>query len=241
MNSKHCFLQIKGLDFSNRIVEGYFASFNTKDSDNDIFMKGAFSKSIQENGPGSTQKRIKHLFNHWDTVGVLQELYEDENGLRYVSKIGNHSLGSDVLNMYQDGIITEHSVGFNTIKEQPDNASGVNLIYEVRLWEGSSLDKWGANMNTPVIKSLDEFKTWSENWAKRFDLFAKALHNRTNYTDEAYINFELQILQLKDAFKHALEQVEPMKKITQTDEPLIDEVEKDESINYESLTKLLFQ
>lgn len=240
MNNKACNLQIKGLDFKNRIVEGYFASFNTIDSDNDMFVKGAFEKSILENGPNSASKRIKHLFNHWDTAGVIQELTEDATGLRYVSKIGNHTLGSDVLNMYQDGIITEHSVGFQTIRSENDLANKYTILQEVKLWEGSSLDKWGANMNTPVIKSLDEFKEWSAHWEKRFDTLTKALRGRTNYTDETYDNLEIQIMQLKDAFKLALNQVQPLKD-TVVIEPQKEVVEVAKEINFDLLTNYLKQ
>ena len=240
MNNKACNLQIKGLDFKNRIVEGYFASFDTVDSDNDMFIKGAFAKSIQENGPNSTTKRIKHLYNHWDTAGVIQELAEDSQGLRYVSKIGNHTLGSDVLNMYQDGIITEHSVGFNIVKSEKNPNGNYNALLEVKLWEGSSLDKWGANMNTPVIKSLDEFKEWSAHWEKRFDTLTKALRGRTNYTDETYDNLEIQIMQLKDAFKLALNQVQPLKDTEQV-EPQKEVVEVVKEINYELITNYLKQ
>lgn len=237
MNNKACNLQIKGLDFKNRIVEGYFASFDTVDSDNDMFIKGAFAKSIQENGPNSTTKRIKHLFNHWDTVGVLQELYEDEKGLSYVSKIGNHSLGNDVLNMYQDGIITEHSVGFNVIKSEKNPALNYTILSEAKLWEGSSLDKWGSNKNTPV-KSIQEFSEWALQWEKRYDILTKALRTRTNYTDETYENFEIQIMQLKDAFKIALNQVQPLKDTEQV-EPQIQVIEVAKEINFDLLTNYL--
>lgn len=237
MNNKACNLQIKGLDFKNRIVEGYFASFDTVDSDNDMFIKGAFAKSIQENGPNSTTKRIKHLFNHWDTVGVLQELYEDEKGLSYVSKIGNHSLGKDVLNMYQDGIITEHSVGFNVIKSEKNPALNYTILSEAKLWEGSSLDKWGSNKNTPV-KSIQEFSEWALQWEKRYDILTKALRTRTNYTDETYENFEIQIMQLKDAFKIALNQVQPLKDTEQV-EPQKEVIEVAKEINFELITNYL--
>lgn len=231
-------IQLKSLDISNRIVEGYFSSFNELDSDGDIVVKGAFLKSIQENGPASTTKRIKHLFNHWDTVGVLQELNEDSFGLHYISKIGTHSLGNDVLRMYDDGIITEHSIGFKTIKEQPDTERNANIIQEVMLWEGSSLDKWGANMNTPVIKTIDEFAEWGKQWEKRFEAIYKALHGRTNYTDAAYENFELQLLQLKEAFVFALEQVKPLKS-TSTKEP--QEKTLKDAIDFNKLTNLILK
>jgi len=58
-------LILKDLDEGSRSVSGYFASFDTLDSDNDIIRKGAFTKSIQERGVKSTSNRqIAHLRNH---------------------------------------------------------------------------------------------------------------------------------------------------------------------------------
>jgi phage head maturation protease len=40
-------LGFKDIDKKEGIVSGYFASFNTLDSDGDIFVQGAFTKSIK--------------------------------------------------------------------------------------------------------------------------------------------------------------------------------------------------
>ena len=45
MLTKNLSLSVKGLDIKNRIVEGYFAAFDKADSDNDVFVKGAFALS----------------------------------------------------------------------------------------------------------------------------------------------------------------------------------------------------
>ena len=44
-------IQIKDIDGKKGIVTGYFADFNSIDSDGDIIRPGAFSKSISEWGP----------------------------------------------------------------------------------------------------------------------------------------------------------------------------------------------
>ncbi len=105
---------IKDADIKQGIVTGYFASFNTLDSDNDIIMPGAFAKTIMEMGPASAKPRTKHLLNH-DTgqpLGLLMTLKEDMTGLYYESKIGDHSLGVDFMKMVDCGLITEHSIGY---------------------------------------------------------------------------------------------------------------------------------
>ena len=217
MNVKNCNIEVKGIDLKNRIVEGYFAAFEIVDSDNDVFVKGAFTKSINERGPKGAN-RIKHLFNHWDTVGVLQELTEDNNGLRYVSKIGTHRLGEDVLKMYQDGIITEHSVGFQTIQDKSDIIDGVRYLKEVILWEGSSLDKWGANEWTPVIKSYDDWKLQAKRISDRIESLNKALTGRTNYTDETYNEIKIKLNTLQTMLKSLVE-AQPINITAQNNEP----------------------
>ena len=219
MITKGCQLEVKELDTKRRYVEAYFSSFGTVDSDNDIIQQGAARKSIMENGPKG-KGRIKHLFNHWDAVGRFDLLQEDTIGIKGGVTIGRHRLGDDVLAMYEDGIITEHSFGFEIIKAETGNRDGVRVITELRMWEGSSLDKWGANENTPVIKSLDDYNRWSEVWLKRYDSLTKALTNRTNYTDETYEGFIVQIKSLESAFRIALEAVKPLASTSQPIEPL---------------------
>ena len=100
---------IKDIDGKKGIISGYFSHFDNVDGDGDIIRKGAFTKTIKENGPGSAMPRIKHLLNHepGQPLGVLLDLKEDEIGLAYNSQIGQHSLGLDFVKMVESGLITE--------------------------------------------------------------------------------------------------------------------------------------
>ena len=154
-NFKSCGLELKDLDDSKGIVSFYFSSFGNKDSDGDILQKGAFTKSIKEN-----LSRIKHFKNHDPklAVGKILELGEDEKGAFAVSQMSKSTLGKDTLIEYKEGIISEHSHGFQTINESFSKDRDANIITEVKLWEVSSLTHWGANSQTPVtgIKSLED-------------------------------------------------------------------------------------
>ena len=55
-NQKGAF-EIKDIDTQKREVSIYLSKFDTMDSDMDVIKKGAFSKSIQERGPGSSSNR----------------------------------------------------------------------------------------------------------------------------------------------------------------------------------------
>ena len=177
---------ISDVDVKKGIVTGYFSSFDNMDSDGDVIRKGAFSKTIKENF-----QRVRHLLDHDATkaVGKIQLLQEDVKGLYYESKAGRHTLGRDFLLMVEDGLINEHSIGFVTIKQK--NMGGYNEITEVKLYEGSSLQGWGANEMTPIT-GMKNFETVSI----MMDNIMKAIKNG-KYTDETFAKLELQFLQLQ--------------------------------------------
>jgi HK97 family phage prohead protease len=140
----------KDADSKKSIVTGYFSSFGNKDSDGDIIIKGAFNRTIEERGPQSKNPRIKHLLNHRSDqpLGKITLLMEDDKGLYYESKIGDHFLGKEFIAMVESDLITEHSIGFRIIdKEETREAI---LLKEIQLWEGSSLTFFGANASTPL-------------------------------------------------------------------------------------------
>jgi HK97 family phage prohead protease len=151
----------KDADEKRGIVTGYFSHFGNVDSDGDIMRMGAFQKTIRENGPASSQPRIKHLLNHNPSqpLGVIKELKEDATGLYYESEIGTHKLGKDFIDMVKSGLISEHSIGFQILKRNQlqdyegfmkNPVAGWYEITEVKLYEGSSLTAWGANSLTPL-------------------------------------------------------------------------------------------
>jgi HK97 family phage prohead protease len=192
--------EVKDVNLKDRIIQAYYFNATNIDSDNDIISIDAYEKSIAERGPKSAMPRIKHLFNHWEGAGTLQELGKDDKGGWFISKLGRHTTGRDVLLMYEDGLITEHSHGFETVNATNETIEGkeIRRIKEGILWEVTSLDKWGANMNTPVIKSLDDQKYWE----KRLDKLIKSL-DRGAYTDETFEILEYQLRQIQEVLKES--------------------------------------
>ena len=198
-------LQIKDVDGKKGIVTGYFSDFNSIDSDGDIIKPGAFQKSISQNGPQSSKPRIKHLLNHDSSkpLGVLEVLKEDTKGLYYESRLGTHSLGVDFIKMVDSGLITEHSIGFQTVKYnqlKPWNewkpGEAAKELTELKLYEGSSLTAWGANMNTPLTGLKTEQKVKKIN--DRIDVLIKALRDGS-FTDETFDLLEIELKQMQQA------------------------------------------
>ena len=184
--------EVRDVDLKTRTVTGYFAQFGMVDSDGDSIMKNAFMKSIQENGPDSAKPRIMHLYQH-DTkmpLGRPKVLVEDEYGLYFESDIVDTTYGTDVLKLYEAGVINEHSIGFQTVRATPKD--GYNQIDEVRLFEGSTVT-FGANENTPFTG----FKNMTPDKAiERVKNMTSAVRSGT-FTDDTFHLLEIQLKQLE--------------------------------------------
>jgi len=200
----------KDVDTAGRIVTGYFSTFNFKDSDGDIILPGAFKKTIRERGPKG-KKRIFHLWQHYssEVIGKPNVLKEDETGLYFETAIADTTLGNDTLKLYEQGILTEHSIGFNSVVAERDNDKHITYLKELKLWEGSTVT-WGANERAQITgmkgNNPDEL-------LKRIDRIEKAMRNGT-YTDETFELLQIEIDYIKQSLK-------PDKPLEPTDEELI--------------------
>lgn len=206
---------VSDYDAGSGVVILYASSFDVLDSDNDVMERGAFTKTIAERGPGGSN-RIKQLWQHdpWTPIGRPLKMEEDQKGLRIESFVSDIKNG-DYRKMYADGIITEHSIGFETMKETP--GTGFNRLQEVRLWEYSAVT-WGANSDTPVVgmKGLNK----QEKADKLFDRFTRLQKfiRTSDATDETLQALELEIKQI-EAVMHSLLK-EPGKSHSEEGEPL---------------------
>ena len=229
---KNFVFHLSDLDEGSRQVKGYFAAFNNIDSDFDVIRAGAFAKSIAERGPESTgNRKIAHLRNHDFThqIGRIDELGEDKHGLYFVSTLGTSSKGEDAFRDYQEGIIREHSIGFQYIGDKIDfvepsdsefnSEVGHFEVREVKLFEGSAVT-FGANSLTPVVdvaKGQEQVDYKLKRIKELTDTLETALKNGKG-TDERLENIEQMFAQLKQ-LQNSLEIKEPSVKDTLKEEP----------------------
>jgi|WetSurMetagenome_2_1015567.scaffolds.fasta_scaffold00157_58 uncharacterized protein len=204
--------ELKDADEKTGIVTGYASIFGNIDSDQDMIMPGAFAKTIQERGPGSVRCRIKHLWQHdsWQPIGVPIKLAEDQKGLYFETQFGKDSFSQDKLQQHIDKIITELSIGYNTIKSENVTENDVfhhRKLTELKLWEYSSVT-WGANSLTEVVSAKGEKKDVIDNLNKRLESLSKALKN-DKYTDESCESFEAEISKIQSIIK-SLDITEPV-------------------------------
>jgi HK97 family phage prohead protease len=210
-------LEFKDVDSKKMTVSGYFSKFGNVDSDGDIMMPGAFKRSISDWGPEGKQ-RIKHLMNHRpdQPLGRLTVLKEDSYGLYYESELVKTTFGMDFIKMAEGGIITEHSIGFNTLTENK-GAMG-NEIKDVKLFEGSSLTAWGANMDTPFLGFKSEMDI--NELKQEIRIFEKFIRN----TDASDNVIDLCVIKIRQ-LAQAVERLSSTKAtVNEPEQPKVDEM-----------------
>jgi HK97 family phage prohead protease len=208
---KNVKIDVSDIDNTARKVKAYFSIFNIKDYDGDIVDPNAFKKTIKERGPAGSDE-IAHLKNHYldQTPGRIIELGTDEKGAFFVSKIAATTLGNDTLIEYQEGIIKQHSFGYEIVAYR--SGEDVNYLTELKLYEVSTLSFLGANPFTSVISISKNIKT-IEDYCRLIDVLTKYLQNG-QFSDELLLklgNLHESILKLdKFALKPNLSQEPPV-------------------------------
>ena len=198
---------IEDVDRKTRTITGYASVFNNKDYDNDIIVKGAFQKSINER-----IKDIYYLYNHnWekpiDKGSKNVKLFEDDYGLKFEAQIPQGlSYGDDLIILYEEGIVDEHSIGFQTIKA--GNENGSRMLKELKLYEFSAVTM-GANPLAKLENIKSSLKDNNDRISKILKLFKSG-----NLTDDTYGLLEISLKQLQlESFqiskKHSGKIIEP--------------------------------
>lgn len=172
MERKRVAFAVKDIDVDAGTFSGHASIFHVPDDGTppDIMLPGAFAKTIKEWGPAGAN-RIKILALHrsdWLPIGVPTELIEDATGLFFTGRVSKTSLGLDILTLMRDRVLTEMSIGFDIIKQEPDKTRGVRLLQEVRLWEISPVT-WAMHP-LATIADVKAIRTMTDR-----DLYALAL------------------------------------------------------------------
>jgi HK97 family phage prohead protease len=189
---KQTSIGLEDIDESNGIVKGYGSVFNNIDSDNDIILAGAYTKTLNENG-----SRVRYCNQHRidQPLGKFTELREDGNGLYFVAKIPMTRMGQDILLLMKNGVINENSVGIMPIVKS-FRQDGVRELKEVKLYEISCVTL-AANplaMITDAKGMIDQ-----DLLGKRFDILAKMI-KKENVSDELGYAIEGELMKLKSLF-----------------------------------------
>jgi len=190
--------ELKDIDEKSGIVKGYGSVFNNIDSDGDMIAKGAYTKTILENG-----ERVKYLYQHKmdQPLGKMINLYEDEKGLMFEAEIPKTQLGTDVLELIKAGVITENSVGIMPIlKESCAGEKCFRKLTEVKLYEISAVTL-AANDEAMILDvkgNVDVDKVLS-----RYDNLVKLIR-KGNISDNLGYAIEAELIKLKSIFSESV-------------------------------------
>ena len=219
------------LSENDRRVKVAISQMGSKDLDGDVIDSSAYTKTLNERGP-KAKNQIWHLTDHnpslKSAVGKFSELFVEGDMLIGVTNIPNTTWGNDVLEFYKSGHITEHSIGFRTIKEE--TKSDYNLIKEVMLYEGSAV-LWGANPNTPTLsagKSItkEEANSELEQLNKDLELVTKTLRNG-NLSDESFELVEMRLQMLNERIKNLFAAIQQQNETIQPAEAIVPDYAKE--------------
>lgn len=203
---------VRDVSLADRTITGYLAHFGSVDHGNDVILKGAFAKTLQENANNLrflNQHDFKQPHNRFTVIK------EDDNGLYFeVKMIEGVSYSMDVLRLYDAGVIDEQSIGFQAVKKE--TKSGVRYLKEVRLGEGSNVTiAMNSNAKFTGFKSMT-----MERCNDQVNRIMSFLRNG-NVTDETFHQLELGLKQLQsysfELGKKSLEQ--PLENSTVVNEP----------------------
>lgn len=186
-----------------RTVKGYFAVFGNKDSDGDIIIKGAFSKSLTDRGPASSAgNKIAHLWQHdmSKPLGKITKLEEDDFGLYFECEYDDIQLANDALTQIKSGTLDKFSIGYRYIwdKMEYDTDQDAFICKELELYEGS-LVTLAANDATYVvgIKSEAGIAEAMEGLNERIDTALKGIASEKQFTIRQLVKEAIALAQIK--------------------------------------------
>lgn len=183
---------IMDVDTTTRRVKAVWSRMNNVDLDNDIIVPEAFTKTLMERGPAGKNlvwSLVDHKADMANVIGKPEELYVEGDMLVAITPIVETEKGTDMLKLYEAGLVNQHSIGFSTIKSDWQNEKqDVRVIKEVKLYEGSAV-LWGANPETPTISVKSQTK---EDLNNRLERLLKAFRGG-KFTDDTFALMEIQI------------------------------------------------
>ena len=135
-------------------ISALVSVFNNIDYVNDRVMPGAFQKSIDQYT--TEGKSIPFVWSHqWNNpeayIGKITEAKETSKGLQVKAELYNTQTAQHVRQLMKDGVVTQFSFAYDTIKEMKAK-DGANELLELRILEAGPTLK-GANPATEIIES----------------------------------------------------------------------------------------
>lgn len=193
--------------------EGYASTFGNSDRMDDVIIKGAFEKTLQDHRTRSRQIRMLSQHNRHNLIGGFpsEDAREDERGLFVKGNINlDTQNGRESFALMKQGVLEDMSIGF-IIRDSEMN-DGKQMIKEAELFEISLVTE-PANQEAQItaIKSIMPFKDLplaetSQAWDAETELdnfkYFSLIEHKSSYFDAFLLKqddeFSLQIASVID-------------------------------------------
>lgn len=185
MEHKAITFELKDMSKDSRTAVIAHAVYNNIDRVGDISMKGMFNSSW------SRKDNIDFLFNHNDRIqpgGSVLRTFEDDQKAYTEVKFGNWTMGNDLIEMIDAGVIKGASFGYETEKKEEKivNNKKVRVLRQVKHIETSLLTVNPANPLAGVVSltkadDIQNFITEIKAHIQAMDNFCR----NTSASDEA--------------------------------------------------------
>ena len=152
MEQKSISLELKDINRKSREIVFAHAVYNNIDHTGDISKPGMFNKSWKEQ-----KSKIGFYINHDEnkSPGHPVDFWEDETKAYTKASIDNSQLGDDTIEMVDNGIISNASFGFNTMRREYKSIMNrrVRELKEVKHLESSlvTYDRMPANSLAGIV------------------------------------------------------------------------------------------
>ncbi len=148
---------------ANGSVSGYMVKWNVVDGKKDTHMRGAYTKTIEEN-KGSFIFLPNHDQN--DPIGRVVNVVEDDIGVRFEANFASTETAQKYRSLLQEGVIAKFSMGWVPLRWE-HNEHGGRRILEVKLFEISPV-AIPVGANTEVLEVNNAQVNSVENVLNRF-------------------------------------------------------------------------
>ncbi|MEL6711918.1 MAG: HK97 family phage prohead protease [Pseudomonadota bacterium] len=109
-------------------ISGYASTFNHIDKQNDVIVKGAFQKCINE----FTSVPLLFQHNSSQILGIVKKISEDSIGLFIEATIISTSLGINTASLISNKALNHFSIGFQIVACDSYDVSQFNNKFNVR-------------------------------------------------------------------------------------------------------------
>lgn len=134
---------------NSKIFIGYASKFNHVDAHNDVIVKGAFTKAIEQHKHNNIKLLWQHNQSH--PIGRILEMVEDEKGLLIKAELlMDVAKGKEAYALIKSKAICGLSIGFSVVSAYKSGQKNTRVITDANLYE-ISLVTFPANEEAKVI------------------------------------------------------------------------------------------